>query len=358
MVKAATNELVAQAESAYPREYAPSWIDRLTAWVRRLPGQGWWLYLCAGLVSLAVQIGAAWSDTNSFEWLRPSSVVLIWLPFLLLAFTQYLDDAAETALARFRPALTASRAEYHRLHYRLTTLPAVPVLLATVAGVLFGASVLFFQDRAFLLGIGLIMTPTAFLLQAANYMVLWSLALVFAYHTVRQLWLVRYIYSVDTRIDLFDLRPIYALSGLTARTAVVGILLANSWKWAVPDEELRPEHIGMMLVVFLIALASFAVPLWGMHNMLVEEKARQQVELARRMDTAIAEIKRRMDAGEVAEMEQMKNSMESLTLAQGVLEKVPTWPWQADTIRAIATALLLPIMLWLIQRGLERFLVP
>jgi hypothetical protein len=95
-----------------------------------------------------------------------------------------------------------------------------------------------------------------------------------------------------------------------------------------------------------------------MHNMLAAEKALQQAELARRIDTAIGEIKRRMDAGEVAEMEHMKNSMESLTMAQGVLDRVPTWPWQADTIRAIATALLLPIVLWLIQRVLERFLVP
>ena len=358
MAKAATNELVPQTESAYHREYAPSWIDHFTAWVRRLPGQGWWLYLCAGLFSLALQLGVAWTDTSSFEWLRPSSVVIILLPFVLVAVIQYLDDAAEVALARFRPALSASQTEYQKLHYRLTTLPAMPVSLATVGGALFGASVLFFQDREFLLGIGLIMTPTAFLLQGVNYSLLWSLALVFAYHTIRQLWLVRYIYSVDTRIDLFDLRPIYALSGLTARTAVVGILLANSWKWAVPDADLRPEHIAMMLAVFLIALASFVWPLWEMHNMLAAEKAREQAELARRMDAAIAEIKRRMDAGEVAEMEQMKNSMESLTLAQGVIEKVPTWPWQADTIRAIATALLLPIVLWLVQRGLERFLVP
>ncbi len=141
MAKAATNELASHQESVYRREYAPSWVDHLTGWVRGLPGQGWCLYLCAGLISLALQLGVAWLDTRSFEWLRPSSIVIILLPFTLLAVIQYLDDEAETALIRFRPALVTSEVEYERIHYRLTTLPAMTVLLATVGGALGGASV-------------------------------------------------------------------------------------------------------------------------------------------------------------------------------------------------------------------------
>jgi uncharacterized membrane protein len=358
MAKAATNELAVQQEGVYSREYAPSWIDQLTGWVRGLPHRGWWFYACVAAFSLALQLGIAWAETGSFEWLRPSIIVGILIPFFLLAIIQYLDDAAATALAAFRPALVVSETEYQRLHYRLTTFPALPVLLSTLAGALFGVSVLLFQDREFLLSVGLIITPNAFLLQAVNYVLSCSIGFVFLYHTFRQLWLVRYIYSVDTRINLFDLRPIYALSGLTARTAIVGLLMANIWKWTIPETELRSEHIVVLLAVFLIGITSFIWPLWEMHNLLVREKARQEAELAHRTEAAIAEIKRRMDAGELAEMEQMKNSMESLTLAHGVLDKVPTWPWQAETIRAVATALLLPIVLWLVQRALDRFVIP
>ncbi|HEY0069475.1 MAG TPA: hypothetical protein VGE04_05850, partial [Chloroflexia bacterium] len=356
MAKVATNELAAPQESAYRREYAASWVDRLTGWARTLSYRGWWLYLCVAVLAVALHLGAAWVDTGSFEGLRPANFVVILLPFSLLAAIQYLDEAAHTSLAQFRPALVASEAEYQRLHYRLTTLPALPVLLWTLAGALFGAGVLLIQDIEFLRGLGLVLTPVAFVFQAANYVLLWALAAVFVYHTIRQLWLVRYIYSVDTRINLFDLRPIYALSGLTARTAIVGMLLANSWKWAVPESEFRSEHVVMLLVVFFIAAASFVLPLWEMHNLLVREKARHEAELAQRTDKAIAEIKSRIDAGDLSGMEQLKNSMESLTLAQGVLDKVPTWPWQGETIRAVVTALLLPIVLWLIQRGLDRFL--
>jgi hypothetical protein len=40
---------------------------------------------------------------------------------------------ADTALKTFRPALNVSHAEYAELRYRLTTLPARPELLVTVA---------------------------------------------------------------------------------------------------------------------------------------------------------------------------------------------------------------------------------
>lgn len=356
MAKAAINELASNQESIYRREYAPSWVDYLTDWVRGLPYRGWWLYLCAAALSLALHLGVAWAEDNSLKWMVPANFVVILLPVAILAAIQYLDGAAAVALTQFRPALSVSEAEYHRLLYRLTTLPAFPALLATLGGALFGLNVLLFQDKDFLLGLGLILSPTAYVFQAANYMFLWSLALVFIYHTIRQLWLVRYINNVDTRIDLFDLRPIYALSGLTARTAIVGILLANTWTWVMPDLERRYEHVVLLLAVLLIALASFILPLWEMHNLLVNEKARQQADLAGRIKIAIAEIKRRMDAGELAEMEQMKNPMESMTLAQNMLGNIPTWPWQAETVRVVVTALLLPVVVWFIQRVLEPLL--
>ncbi len=39
-----------------------------------------------------------------------------------------------------------------------------------------------------------------------------------------------------------------------------------------------------------------------------------------------------------------------------MLEKMPTWPWQASTLRGLMTAVLLPLFLWLSQRLLERLL--
>lgn len=48
---------------------------------------------------------------------------------------RYLDGVAEAALKNFRPTLNVSEAEYAELSYRLTTAPARPMLLSSLAGV-------------------------------------------------------------------------------------------------------------------------------------------------------------------------------------------------------------------------------
>ena len=39
-----------------------------------------------------------------------------------------------------------------------------------------------------------------------------------------------------------------------------------------------------------------------------------------------------------------------------LLERIPTWPWKPDTLRLLTTAIVLPIVLWLATRLLERLL--
>ena len=57
-----------------------------------------------------------------------AGVIAFWLVLI-----HYLDERAGAALATLRPALKASEEEYRRLRYQVTTLPARPTLLASLA---------------------------------------------------------------------------------------------------------------------------------------------------------------------------------------------------------------------------------
>ncbi len=39
------------------------------------------------------------------------------------------------------------------------------------------------------------------------------------------------------------------------------------------------------------------------------------------------------------------------------VRRLPTWPWDPSALRAVASAIALPILLFLITRGLDRFVV-
>ena len=51
----------------------------------------------------------------------------------------------------------------------------------------------------------------------------------------------------------------------------------------------------------------------------------------------------------------MKDAMEALVNEQNVVEKIRTWPWEPGTVRGLATALFLPVVIWVITKLLERF---
>jgi hypothetical protein len=145
-VKPALPERSLPEAKAFNRPYPPSWFDRFTAWVDRLPGPAWLAYLALAVLGTAMLILAA-SAGGAY---RPGPLLAfhIWVGgqfAYMLALMHYLDRSAGGALDAFRPVLEgADRSTIDDLRYRLTTLPPRATLLATLAGAAFGLSLPYF----------------------------------------------------------------------------------------------------------------------------------------------------------------------------------------------------------------------
>jgi hypothetical protein len=61
-----------------------------------------------------------------------------------------------------------------------------------------------------------------------------------------------------------------------------------------------------------------------------------------------------VDSGDMAQADALQKTMTSLLGEREVVSKLSTWPWSPDTFRGFATALVLPIVIWLVLRLLER----
>jgi hypothetical protein len=176
------------------------------------------------------------------------------------------------------------------------------------------------------------------------------------YHTIHQLLMVNKIYTNYTRINLFELGPMYALSGLAARTAIgIGI---PTYLWfqfsSASTTGISPADLAETIVMGIIIVVTFIWPLWGAHNLLGREKQRLQDEVARRIEATIAALHSRIDTGELQDRAQLKDTLDGLVTEQGVIDKLRTWPWRTETVRGLGLAFLLPIIIWVVQRVLER----
>ena len=104
----------------------------------------------------------------------------------------------------------------------------------------------------------------------------------------------------------------------------------------------------------LVAAAAFVLPLWGMHDRFVAEKRRHQGEVGRRISTTLDDIQAAVDSGDGPTIEARNRALASLIAARDVVNHVPTWPWSAGALTGFGSAILLPIVLFLVQRMLAQ----
>jgi hypothetical protein len=187
-----------------------------------------------------------------------------------------------------------------------------------------------------------------------------AIIFVFILHTVRQLNLVNQIYRRATRINLLELKSVYALSALTAR-AGLGLIFFLYFAFAINNLgnfSINTDQLTFILYggLFLTGIAAFVLPLRGIHRRLVVEKDLKLHEVNDRFAAAVAKLHQDVDTGNFDKMDGIHKAVASLVLEREQLEKISTWPWEKVTLRAFVTAIMIPIVLWLLTRLLDRLL--
>jgi hypothetical protein len=320
-----------------------------------MPGPNSAYYLGLAAFQFAYLTGLLWLNdklpVGSFD--LPRTFMVIVAPYLLW-LRSYLDRVAGAGMDAFRPALAVSDAEFFALRYQLTTLPARTSRIVTaVAIAVFLANFALLRDS---LVEQYASSHASALLQLGPI-----LALVFAttavsvLQAIHQLRMVERIYGFVGKISLFRSKPLYAFSGLTARTGV-GFLLAMYYVAAVrPDVAFgSPAARALLIGMVPIAIASFVLPLRGIHLRIAAEKSRAVAEVTSRFEALIVRLHERVDQEILGDADKLNMQIASLAAEREELSRIPAWPWDTGTLTGFVSALVVPVLLWLITHALER----
>lgn len=333
--------------------YPPSWMDRVVDWIRRSPVGPSAFYFAMAVLGATLAHVLVWqlgiAPVGHFY-----SPALLWgawsaYPF---AFVHYLDTEAERAFDSFRPALDLAPAQLARLRYELTTMPARPVLMSSLALVgvaavsnwIFPEAVLPFVQASAL---------SAIFLGATFGLYGFTGGLM--YHTYHQMQTVSRLYSGAGSFSLFHPASAYAFSGLTAQTGAGWALFIYLGVWLYPDLLRNPVWPivsgGLLLAVFL----SFGSTLIRIHQKMEHEKTIRLSEIGRRMETAFSELHARLDRGRMQGAGRVQQIIPSLIAERDVLSRIPTWPWRPGTLAGFLSALLLPAGVLILRDLIVRF---
>ena len=337
-------------ENSNERPYKPSWVDRFTNWVEKLPIPGWVFYVGLGLGLILIQVLFLWLDDGlaETEVLLPVIIFNALLIPYALALIHLLDDQAMAALDSIRSMLETTELEFHGFLYKLSNMPSGATLIAGLTMLVFAilmerlwiAPVRFAtleQLPIFVIVFQIIDKIPAFLLGALFY------------HTIHQLRLVNTINSNCIRISLFNLGPSQAFSKLTASTAVG--LMAGIYGWMLinPDLLADPISLGFVGALTVLAVAVFVWPLWGVHRLVEMEKARALREIDHRFEAVFAKFDQHLQDDDYAETERLNGTIASLEIKHKRIGKIPTWPWRPETARFALTAIALPLIMTIFQ---------
>jgi uncharacterized membrane protein len=344
-----------------------SWIDTLAGIVDSVPAPRWAVYTAVSLVIALVEHVAFWADDRvPFPDIEPSLVIGSALPAVILWSMQVLNGVALRALRNLRPALELSTADQDALAADLLRTPATTSMLLVPVGVLVGTASVLTSPEAWGLG------ETGALSWAASIAIaIGTVVLTFGFldHVVHQLRVVDRVHRRSVRVDLFNLEPLYAFSSLTSRTGIVllaievlaigGLTLTSAGLVGLSAGGmvgLSSGDIVVTLVMFGVAIACFVVPLLGLHERIGEEKDRRLTEANGTLAQVLAEVQRRVAQGDMDGAGRLNDTVAAASAGLLAVSRVSTWPWRPETLRGFVSAVLLPIVLWLIFELLRRIL--
>jgi hypothetical protein len=333
--------------------YPPSWQNRFFSTIRQLPLPRLPVYLLIALGFSLLNLVAPWLEGG----LPAGEIDLyqlnfqVWLLVVMLA-GDYFVAAAGRAMDQFRPALSVDDDTFDRLRYEFTTVPertgwAVTGIAVVLAfwGISFGRP---YQQAGL----------SAVVLYLTSLFMFW-LVLFFMYFLWRVVRRTVDLYDRIQDINVFHLEPLYAFSGLSSRIGIFLVLtgvLSYLSNFVFTESPNVAGFAFFAIINVAVAISAFLYPLYGIHLRLAAAKEGVAEANDLRLESAYRDLHRRVDAHEVAGMGDLHHEIQALLEFRREIQATSTWPWQSGTLRAFATALLLPIILWASQQILQRFL--
>jgi hypothetical protein len=315
-----------------------------------LPGHGWWVFPALAVLLFAFAHAILWATGRvPFGAVEPLIAVgVVYGPFLL-AILAAANFVSKRSLVAFWPATGWPEADRQAWAVAFVNMPGPWGWVALAIGVPLAIGS-FLSAPAELLGQG----SDRFVLLVAYLPALvlgYSMAPAAFVHTLRQLRLVARIHREATSIDPFDRGPVYAFSRLTVLTGL-GYVLVGYYSLTVNGAFSAGNLIAVaaLAISIIVGVATFVVPLWGIHERLVDEKAILVRGVDDRVGRIAAEMYRRIDAGEFDGSKVMSDALAGVTTHRERIQRLPTWPWPPQLLRGFVSALILPLVIYVLTR--------
>lgn len=327
-------------------KYTPRWLYSFFALLDRLPIRGWTLAALVFLLgTLAMHVDAwrqallATGQLNTY--LTTVTLYIVAYPGLWLI----LDQRARIALKEFLKG--KSNANFEAVYTDFISLPTLPATLVFILGSLLGLN-FFLTVQETLPLVGRVLPAWDFI----SWVPITGLMFMLLYRTIRQAVLMPRLFN-QIQVSLFDPSPVYALSRYASQ-ASVGLLIINfALIYAsIPSLLFSPAAVVYYVLILGGSLLYFFGPLASINNRMRREKERLLAEIGRDLEDVYKRVHTSVKTAKFRHVDEIRNSIPALKDQLEIVRKSSTWPWQPETLRNLITPMLIPVVVYLVQRYL------
>ena len=334
--------------------YHPSWIDRLNKWINSLPVPLWLFYVLS-LLALFILISAVfWIDGSlPLGSISPDSSFSVFIVYSLFLYN-YLTVIGSRALKEFLPLLAVDDHRIAQIEYELANLPRWAGRFVILLGV--GSILLELIGESDPYGSVIPQTVLPYIFDVVFSSFMSAIFFGLIIRSIRQLRMVRKLHAQATNIDLLNLDPAHAFSMLSSQTGI-GIVMVLVFAFIIdPTSNDTNTSAILNVVIMIIALGVFIFPIIGIKDDIEKEKKRVLAGINEILKTTMSNLHDRISEGNYRDVPAMEKGIHALIQERQLIEKISTWPWELRTFRSFASTLLLPIILIIISRLVEKSL--
>lgn len=262
-------------------------------------------------------------------------------PIGSIMLIDYLNRVAQDALLGFRPAMRVNDNQYGILAYKLVTMPRrgvwVTVILSLLAAAVYLSNTAYITDWIYRF-------PLIAIVECLFYGIAFCFMGIFFYHTGWQLWMVNQIHAQALHIDLFDRAPLYAFSKLSSRTGIALLLMNYFGMVTDPATFSNIALINVTLIAFVLAIASFLLPLQGIYRRIMVEKRYLQQKMNLQLSTVFREIHDADNQQVASKVEHNAQLLRGIQTTRKIINTIPAFPWERSTLIGFISAVILPFL--------------
>jgi hypothetical protein len=363
-----TAEGAAALGFSHHASYRLSWLDHIVRGIARAPGPTWIAYVAISVVVLLMVNLEGWLAGSAVGSLDPAQSVYALFFVLPLVLYHFVSNVAGDAADRFRPATDLDDRSAADLRYRLTITPAWGALVAGSLAVMVNLIWVLADPAGFQLAGK---SPEYVAVRLISESFLSAMVFVLLYQVLRQLRIISGLHRAATHVDLLRPAPMHAFSRLTS-VGAIGIiafgLLTGLPLPGIPETTWLTTLTFWTVPMLCLGAIVFVLPLRGMNRRLVDEKSALMNGIAERIEAASEALhalvdheSKNVDDVELSRAAQTRidaltKALSGLLQERDFVKKQSTWPWDPSTLRAVLSAIALPIVLFLITRFLDRVL--